>query len=89
MRIELQATKYTFSQSEIRLKKGLPVTFVLTTSDFPHGFSVPDFGLRTDVVPGKVVTVTMTPDRSGRFAFLCDNFCGEGHDRMSGFLVVD
>jgi len=87
-RIELRATKYAFSQNEIRLKKGRPVTFILSTPDFPHGFSVPDFGVRTDVIPGRVVSVTFTPERTGRFAFLCDNFCGEGHDRMSGFLVV-
>ena len=31
----------------------------------------------------------MRPDRAGRFVFLCDNFCGEGHDRMTGFLVVE
>jgi cytochrome c oxidase subunit 2 len=34
------------------------------------------------------VEVTFTPDRAGRFVFLCDNFCGEGHDRMTGFLLV-
>ena len=71
-----------------RLKKGKPVTFALTTSDFVHGFNVPDFNVRADLIPGKTVEVTFTPDRAGRFAFLCDNFCGEGHDRMSGFLVV-
>jgi cytochrome c oxidase subunit 2 len=74
--------------SEIRLRKGRPVTFVLTGTDFVHGFAVPDFGVRADVVPGKVTRVTITPERTGRFHFLCDNFCGEGHDRMSGFLVV-
>ncbi len=87
-RIALVAAKFTFSQPEIRLKKGRPVTIALTSPDFMHGFSVPDFNVRADVVPGKAVEVTFTPDRSGRFAFLCDNFCGEGHDHMSGFLIV-
>ena len=44
--------------------------------------------MRVDLVPGKTVELTFTPDRAGRFVFLCDNFCGEGHDRMTGFLVV-
>ena len=56
--------------------------------DFPHGFGLPDFGLRVDQVPGKVVELAFTPDKAGRFHMLCDNFCGEGHDKMSGWLVV-
>jgi cytochrome c oxidase subunit II len=87
-RIPLTATRFEFSAKEISVKKGRPVTLVLTTPDFVHGFSVPDFNVRVDLSPGRTVEVTFTPDRAGRFVFLCDNFCGEGHDRMTGFLVV-
>ena len=87
-RIALTATKFDFSAREIRATRGRPVTIVLSASDFVHGFAVPDFNVRADMVPGKTVEVTFTPDRSGRFVFLCDNFCGEGHDRMSGILIV-
>jgi hypothetical protein len=41
-----------------------------------------------EFVPGKVIEVTITPAEAGRYHFLCDNFCGEGHDRMSGILIV-
>ncbi len=88
-RIEVVAAKYAFSQTELRLKKGRAVTLVLSSADFPHGFSVPDFNVRADIIPGKSASVTITPDRAGKFPFLCDNFCGEGHDRMSGFLIVE
>jgi cytochrome c oxidase subunit II len=88
VRIALTATKFAFSSKEIVVRKGRPVTLVLTSPDFVHGFSVPDFKLRRDVPPGKTVEVTFTPDRAGRFIFLCDNFCGEGHDQMAGLLVV-
>ena len=87
-RIEVKATKFDFTAKEIRVRKGRPVTLVLTTPDFVHGFALPDFNARVDLVPGKTVELTFTPDRAGRFVFLCDNFCGEGHDRMTGFLVV-
>lgn len=87
-RIELSAKKYEFSAAEIRVRKGRPVTLVMTASDFVHGFSVPDLKVRTDLVPGKAVELTFTPDRAGRFVFLCDNFCGDAHDRMTGYLVV-
>ena len=88
-RIALAATKYEFSAREIRVRKGERVTLVITSRDFVHGFSVPDLDVRADAVPGKAVEVTFTPQRAGRFVFLCDNFCGDGHDRMSGVLVVE
>jgi cytochrome c oxidase subunit 2 len=87
-RIELVARKFDFGTAEVRLKKGQPVTFVLSAQDFVHGFSVPDFNVRVDVVPSKRVEVTITPDKAGKFHFLCDNFCGEDHDKMGGFLIV-
>jgi heme/copper-type cytochrome/quinol oxidase subunit 2 len=34
------------------------------------------------------VRVTARKTCSGRFHCLCDNFCGDGHDRMSGLLIV-
>ncbi|APV52392.1 hypothetical protein BWI17_10200 [Betaproteobacteria bacterium GR16-43] len=87
-RIAVEARKFQFTPSEITVRKGETVTFVLTSVDFPHGFSLPDFGVRKDLIPGMVLEVTITPANAGRFHYLCDNFCGDGHDRMSGILVV-
>lgn len=87
-RIELRARKFEFMPAEVRVARGRPVTFVVTSEDFVHGFNLPDFGVRRDLVPGMAVEVTITPAKSGRFHYLCDNFCGDGHDRMSGILVV-
>ena len=66
----------------------MPVTLVLSSADFVHGFAMPDLDVRIDLVPGKTVELTLTPARAGRFVFLCDNFCGEEHEEMSGVLVV-
>jgi cytochrome c oxidase subunit II len=87
-RIELSARKFEFSATEIRVKKGQPVTLLLRAEDFAHGFSIPDFNARADFVPGRSIELTFTPDRSGSFVFLCDNFCGEDHDFMTGMLIV-
>jgi len=87
-RVALSATKFDFSMREIRVRKGETVTLVLTSPDFIHGFSVPDLNVRTDIVPGEPVELAITPQKAGRFTFLCDNFCGERHDEMSGTLIV-
>ena len=34
-------------------------------------------------------TLRFTADKAGRFDFLCDVFCGDGHEDMSGTLIVD
>ncbi len=57
--------------------------------DFPHGFNVPDLKLRRDLVPGQVVRIELqAPASAGTLDFLCDNFCGEGHETMHGRFVV-
>jgi cytochrome c oxidase subunit 2 len=62
---------------------------VLTSEDRIHGFKMPNFGIRTDITPGQETRVTLTPDTAGTFAFFCDVFCGDGHEDMSGTLVVE
>ena len=86
--IKVVARKFVFRPEEIELKKGEPVTIELTSADVVMGFNAPDFKVRADIVPGVVSSVSFTPDRTGTFTFLCDVFCGDGHETMSGRLVV-
>ena len=50
---------------------------------------MPDFGVRTDIVPGQETRVSLMPDKAGSFGLLCDVFCGDGHEDMEGTLVVE
>lgn len=86
--IKVSARRFVFTPSRIALKKGEPVVFELTTEDIFMGFNLPDFNVRADIVPGKTERVSLTPDKAGTFIFLCDVFCGEGHETMNGTLVV-
>ena len=87
-RIEMIAGKFAFDPKEIRVKKGARVTIALTSPDFVHGFSLPDFNVRADGIPGKTVEITFIADKAGKFIYLCDNFCGEDHDKMTAYLIV-
>lgn len=87
--LRITAEKFKFTPQEIRLKRGVTVELELVSLDRLHGFSVPDFGVRADVIPGRTVRLEITPTRAGEFTFVCDNFCGDDHDEMSGKLVVD
>ena len=86
--IPVVARKFVFLPSEIRLKKGETVTLELTAPEIVMGFNAPDFKARADIIPGTVSKLTFTPDKTGTFTFLCDVFCGEGHEGMSGTLIV-
>src|SRR5450631_3848163 len=86
--IKVVAKKFEFVPAEIHVKKGETVTLRFTAPEVPMGFNLDDFKLRTDIVPGKVVTLQLTPDKTGSFTFLCDVFCGAGHEEMSGTLIV-
>ena len=50
---------------------------------------MPEFGIRADIVPDQETRVTITPTKAGSFVFFCDIFCGDGHEDMSGTLVVE
>ncbi len=86
--IRVTARKFVFTPAEIALEKGVPVTIELATEDVFMGFNAPDLGVRADIVPGKTNRVRFTPAKAGTFPFLCDVFCGDGHETMSGKIVV-
>lgn len=86
--IKIVAKRFDYTPSHITLKKGEPVVFELTTLDVIMGFNLPDFNVRADIVPGKVSQLRLVPDKTGTFIFLCDIFCGTGHEEMNGKITV-
>jgi cytochrome c oxidase subunit 2 len=86
--IKIVAKKFDYTPSVIRLKKNVPVTLEFTALDAVMGFNLPDFAIRTDILPGAASRLRFTPDKSGEFAFHCDVFCGSGHETMTGSVIV-
>ena len=86
--IPVVARKFVFLPNEIRVKKGETVTLELSAPEVVMGMNIPEFKVRADIIPGTVSKLTFTPDKAGTFPFLCDIFCGDGHEGMSGTLIV-
>lgn len=80
--IEVDATSFTYSPSQITLKKGQPVKLVITNTDKTHGITVPEFNARG------IDSIEFTPDKTGTFEFRCPTQCGTGHRTMIGTIVV-
>ncbi|MGA2549502.1 MAG: cupredoxin domain-containing protein [Burkholderiaceae bacterium] len=86
--VKIVAQRFHYTPSEITLKRGEAVQLEFTSLDFLHGFKVPDLGVRASLPPGQTTVVHIKPDKVGRFVFLCDNFCGDGHEDMDGVFIV-
>src|SRR6266853_952162 len=87
--IHITAKRFDFSPDSITLKKGEPVVFDISSADRKHGFNLRGFGIRTDVNPGQSARIRFTPNKTGKFTFTCDVFCGDGHEEMTGTVVVN
>jgi cytochrome c oxidase subunit 2 len=88
--IKITAKRFEFFPNEIRIKKGVPVVLEFTSLDRTHGFTVPDLGgIRATIEPGKVTQVRITAPKPGTYEFHCDIFCGDGHEGMTGKIIVE
>lgn len=86
--IKVTAKRFAYTPNQITIRKGESVVLEFTAVDFTHGFHIPDMNIRADLVQGQVTRVRLTPDKSGVHDFLCDNFCGNGHEDMNGKIIV-
>ena len=72
----------------IELEKGKTYRLHLSSLDYNHGFSLQPTNINIQVVPGFEHVVKVTPNQSGQFAIICNEFCGINHSSMVGRLYV-
>jgi cytochrome c oxidase subunit 2 len=87
--IEVTAKRFTFEPSTIEVTEGERVRLVVKSADGVHGVQIKKFRINK-VVPrgGAPVTIDFVASAPGKYEILCSEECGEGHDAMSGALVV-
>jgi cytochrome c oxidase subunit 2 len=74
---------------ELHLPVDQPYKFVLRSKDVLHNFTVPQFRVKMDLIPGMAPYVWLKPTRTGRFDIMCEELCGVGHFAMRGAVVVE
>ena len=87
--IKIAARKYEFTPNSITVRKGDRVKLLITALDHDHGFKLEDFGVELVVKKGNTAQAEFTADKVGKFAFRCSHFCGLGHSKMRGELIVE
>jgi len=86
--IHIDGHRFEWVPSTITIAAGEAVVLEILVSDVVMGFNLPDLKLRADLVPGRPVRLRLPPQPAGELPFLCDVFCGSGHENMSGVIKV-
>lgn len=74
----------------LELEKNKTYRLHFSSLDVMHGFSVQPVNINMQVHPGIEGVETITPNTTGDFGIVCNEFCGIGHHTMLGKLrVVD
>ena len=63
--------------------------FVLRAKDVLHNFTVPQFRVKMDLIPGTTTYTWLKTTRIGRYDIMCEELCGIGHFAMRGVVVID
>ncbi|MFA7402624.1 MAG: cytochrome c oxidase subunit II [Pelobacteraceae bacterium] len=61
---------------------GAPVRVALVSKDVIHGFFLPAFRVKRDVVPGMDNFAWFVADKPGSYDLFCSQYCGTGHSAM-------
>ena len=74
---------------ELHVPVNVPVKVNLRSKDVLHNFTVAQFRVKMDLVPGMETYLWFTPTKTGTYELLCEELCGIAHHAMRGAVVVD
>jgi cytochrome c oxidase subunit 2 len=72
----------------LELENGKSYRLHLTSMDWQHGFSLQPENINVQVVPGYEMVITITPNKTGAYTVVCNEYCGIGHHKMIGKIYV-
>ncbi len=72
----------------LHVPMGQPVQLTMISQDVFHSFSVPDFRIKREVIPGRYSTVWFEATKVGNYRLFCSQYCGTQHSGMVGWITV-
>ena len=72
----------------LELKQGQSYRLHLNSIDWNHGFSLQPANLNIKVLPGYEHVLTITPNATGEYSVICNEYCGINHHNMVGKIYV-
>jgi cytochrome c oxidase subunit 2 len=77
-----------WTRGQLRIPVDRSVVIRLRALDVIHSFTVPQFRVKQDLIPGFLGRTQFEPTKTGQYEIACAELCGLGHYRMRGFIEV-
>jgi cytochrome c oxidase subunit 2 len=74
--------------TELVVQLGTPVKVKLISVDVIHSLFIPEFRLKSDIVPGREKLMWFIPETVGVYDLFCAEYCGLRHSYMSSKVRV-
>ena len=65
----------------LHVPTGQPIQLTMISQDVFHSFSIPDFRIKREVIPGRYSTVWFEATTPGTYHIFCTQYCGTKHSR--------
>ena len=89
---EVVAKRFAFEPATIEVTEGDRVRLLIRSADGPHGLEIKRFKVKKAVPrakPGDApVVIEFVASEAGTYPILCSEYCGNGHEDMTGTLLV-
>jgi cytochrome c oxidase subunit 2 len=72
----------------LHIPTGKPIQLTMISQDVFHSFSIPDFRIKREVIPGRYSTVWFEATQVGTYHLFCTQYCGTQHSGMVGEITV-
>lgn len=77
------------TSTELHLPVNQSVQLVLRSEDVLHGFYVPEFRVKQDIIPNRAITFVFTPTREGKYRLRDSQFSGTYFALMDADVYVE
>jgi cytochrome c oxidase subunit 2 len=74
--------------TDMVVPQGRDIALVMETKDVIHGFFMPAYRVKQDIVPGMINRLWFKPTALGTADILCSQYCGEEHSKMLATVYV-
>ena len=74
--------------NSLHVPTGRPIQLTMISQDVFHSFSIPDFRVKREVIPGRYTTVWFNATDPGTYHLFCTQYCGTQHSGMIGEVTA-
>lgn len=94
IRVEAQQWNFLFeypngvTTDTLYVPEGEKVKMRMSSADVLHGFFIPAFRVKYDILPNRYTSVWFEATKEGDFDLFCTEYCGKDHSEMSKVVRV-